>query len=867
MNQKLSPYHRLGLLSLSVLLSAQTYVYAQVIPDNTLSNESSSVSANGNQIFIQGGATRGNNLFHSFRSFSIRNNKSATFNINDNIANIFSRITGQESSTINGLLSTSGNANLFLINPNGITIGPNARLDINASFLATTSNQFVLNSGHGKFDFLSNTSIPRNMESFTSVDLVFNNRSQGISLKNFGHSTTTSLFAPLNRNVIPGFEVSTGKTLALFGTNIISDGGIFSAPSGNLIVGSISKGTVNIQSINGGLEASLGNQAILGDLSLLNRSLLNANAGGRIDIYGRNINIFDGSTIYIENLFNQTGGSINILASEDIRMSGFSPKTLFRSSIFLDTIGTGVAPIINVKTKNLFLSNSAFIGTRNFIAAQGGEINVDASGLIEITKPSLLLPAGESQIASTTNSSISSADVTVNAKNIFIEGSSIASTTLSSGNSGDVTVNASESIVVSGLPTLFKISSISASTFGTGNGGNVSVRAKDITLSKGGAIASTALAQGNAGSVEVTAANSISLFGLKPTDSLPVIPFQTTIDSNASIIPTIQAAFGLSPILTGDSGQVSIVASKLFVSDGATIGAFNQGKGIAGNLTISSNLIELIDSGTISVSTLSGRGGNIQVLADLLILKNGVISAAALGDGIGGNIGIDADLFLAFENSRVSANAINAQGGNITFNTIGFFPSPNTNITATSALGAQFDGTIAVNNPDRDLELAISLVEPEPQTPEITSVCTPKSADSYSEFVLRGDGGLPTDATNQLTNTMGWHDPSGGSEQPGNTTVQTPEIVHVDDAQGWVKNPDGTMSLVAYNNLPITKAEKPNNCNAKIPPDRSTATYPQPNHTSPDTAFTARPDATQTPTARTALPHTARTSIPGNPTP
>lgn len=866
MNQNQLLYHRLGLLSLPILLSAQTYVCAQVIPDNTLRNESSSVSTNGNQISIQGGATRGNNLFHSFKSFSIRKNGSAIFNANDNIVNIFSRITGQESSNINGLLSSSGNANLFFINPNGITIGPNARLDINASFLASTSNQFILNSSHGKFDFLSNTPIPSNLESFTSVDLVFNNSPQGISLKNFGHSTTTTPFVPLNRNVIPGFEVSTGKTLALFGAKIISDGGIFSAPSGNLIFGSLSKGTVNIQSINGRLEASLSEKAVLGDISLLNRSLLNANAGGRIDIYGRNINIFDGSTIYIENLFNQSGGSINILASEDIRIDGFSPKTLFRSSIFLDTIGTGVAPIINVKTKNLFLSNSAFIGTRNFIEAQGGEINVDASGLIEISKPSLILPSGNSQIASTTNSLKSSANITVNAKNISVlEGSNISSTTLSSGNSGDVNVNASESIVISGQPTIFSQSSISAASVSSGNGGNVSVNAKDITLSNGGAIASTALAQGNAGQVSVKATNSISLFGLKPFGSVPVVPFQTTIDSNASIIPGLQAAFGLPPIPSGDSGQVIISSPNLLVTDGATIGAFNQGTGTAGNLKISSGRIELRDRGSISASTFTGRGGNIQIFTEQLILKDGLLTASALGNGIGGNIEINADLFVSFGSSIISANALNNRGGNITFNTLGFFPSPDTNITATSALGAQFDGTVAVNNPDRDLEPSISLVETEPQTPEITSVCTPKSADTSSEFFISGEGGLPTGATDQLTSASGWHDPSGGSEQPSNTTVQTPEIVHIDDAQGWVMNPDGTMSLVAHSNLPISKAETSNNCNAKISPVRLAATHPQPNHTSPNPALTARPNTPETATARTASPHTARTSIPGTP--
>lgn len=850
------------LISLIIVLNIKADVYAQIIPDNTLGNERSLVETRGNQTSIQGGATRGNNLFHSFKDFNIVNNESMIFNVNNNILNIFSRITGNNASSINGLLTTTGNANLFLLNPNGISIGQNARLDINASFLASTSNQFILNSSNGNFDVLANTSIPSNFESFNSVDLIFKDNSKNISLNNLGHSTTSTLFAPLNRNVIPGFEISTGRTLALFGANIISDGGILSAPSGNLILGSIKDGTINVEATNGSLKVNLDKKAILGNISLLNRSLLNANAGGKINIYGRNINIFDGSTIYIENLSNQIGDSINIYASEDIRIDGFSPITLFRSSIFLDTIGTGVAPVINVKTENLFISNAAFIGTRNFIGAQGGEINIDASGLIELTKPSLILPSGDSQIASTTTSLRSSADINVNAKNISIqEGSNISSTTLRSGNSGDVNVSASESIVISSQPTFFRQSSISAATLGSGNGGNVSVNAKDLTLSNGGAIASTTLAQGNAGQVRVKATNSVSLFGIKSIDVVSAASFQTTIDSNASIIPTLQAVFGLPSIPSGDSGQVIIASPSLFVSDGATIGAFNQGTGTAGNLIISSGHIELKDKGAISASTFSGRGGNIQIFAEQLQIKDGILTTSALGNGIGGNILIDADLFVSFGESIISANAFNAKGGNITFNTKGFLSSTDTKITATSALGEQFDGTITFSNPDRDLGFTNTLVEAKPQASEISSVCNPKSADSVSEFFMRGDGGLPMGATDQLTSTSGWHDSSGGSEQPNNTTIYTPEIVHVDDAQGIVINPDGTGSLVSYSNLPINKAENPNNCNAKIPPDHATADHPQPNRTGPDFTLSARPNPTETATAK-APTHSSATTTP-----
>ena len=130
---------------ISCILLLPRVTLGQIVPDGTTGTTLTS----GTELClpsctIGGGVSTPTNpnLFHSFEQFTVSTNGVVIFEHSPTIQNIVARVTGTNASFIDGLIRTSSinnNANLFLINPEGITIGPSGGLDIGGSFVATTA--------------------------------------------------------------------------------------------------------------------------------------------------------------------------------------------------------------------------------------------------------------------------------------------------------------------------------------------------------------------------------------------------------------------------------------------------------------------------------------------------------------------------------------------------------------------------------------------------------------------------------------------------------------------------------------------------------------------------------------------------------
>ncbi|MEO0869533.1 MAG: filamentous hemagglutinin N-terminal domain-containing protein, partial [Cyanobacteria bacterium J06642_11] len=168
---------------------------AQIVPDESLGSERSVVSPSSTGDLISGGATRGSNLFHSFEDFNIQSGQGAYFMGSDDFSVIFSRVTGNNPSSILGRLGIlNSNADLVFLNRNGIIFGPNASLELSGSFIGTTADsiQFadgtVLSSSEVDAIPILTSSIP--------VGLGFTSASE-ISVQDAGHTYIGNTFAPI----------------------------------------------------------------------------------------------------------------------------------------------------------------------------------------------------------------------------------------------------------------------------------------------------------------------------------------------------------------------------------------------------------------------------------------------------------------------------------------------------------------------------------------------------------------------------------------------------------------------------------------------------------------------------------------------
>ncbi len=591
---------------------------AQITPDDSLGDESSVVTPLDAQGFavdrIDGGATRGSSLFHSFQDFNVDVDRGAYFSNPAGIDNIFSRVTGTNISNINGVLGViGGNANLFLINPNGIMFGENARLDLGGSFFASTADSLLFDNN---FEFsASNPQAPPLLE--INIPIGANFRDNPGDIVNFSRvQNSVGDFA--------GLEVMPGNNLTFLGGNINLETGRATASGGNIELGGLLE--AGIVGINENGSLSFPEDIAKADITLSNASEVRVQSmgGGSININARNLNLeggeFGSSFIRGGILANSTSPDAQ---AGDITINSTESVNLVDDSAILNPAldgAVGNAGDIKITTGSLSLNNGAEIFTETSSLGKAGDITINASD-ISLQQ--------ETKITTSTAGDGDGGNLILNTERLELaNGAQIIALTSGLGEGGNLTVNSSDSVTLTGglinaegrpLP-----SSISIQTQGEedGSAGDLRIDTGKLIVRDGASISAGTEGAGNGGNLTVEA-QQIELIG----------NFQDPFPSSIAA-PTDGA---------GTGGNLEINSNSLSLSQRADIQTEASGMGKAGDITINASDISLQGATRINASTVGeGDGGNLILNTERLDLDGGQVLAVTRGLGEGGNLTVNA---------------------------------------------------------------------------------------------------------------------------------------------------------------------------------------------------------------------------------
>ncbi|MEH2294440.1 two-partner secretion domain-containing protein, partial [Nostoc sp.] len=678
----------------SVLIaSLQEQAFAQITPDTSLPNNSS-VARDGNIFNITGGTKAGSNLFHSFREFSVSPGDTASFNNAVDIQNIISRVTGGSFSNINGLIRAKGNANLFLINPNGIVFGENARLNIGGSFVASTAN--ALQFGNIGFFSATDKNIPSPLLTINPSAFLFNQINQNAVIQN--SSVAPARTNPAGFDAL-GLRVPDGKSLLLVGGNVSMDKGRLNAYGGQVELGGLAEpGSVALGVDGDNLSLKFPENVTRADISFTNSAgvFVEAAGGGNIAVNGRNLEILEGTVLSAgigEGLGtpDTVAGDITLNATGEIKVASGS---IVSNEVGLGLKGNGGNIYINAATLSL---DDAGLTASTYGQGNAGNVIVQARDTVSLVDNAGILSTVEPGGVG------NGGNIYINAATLSLDGARLEASTYAQGNAGNVTVSAKDAVSLADNAAIF--STVEAG--GVGKGGNIDINAAKLSLIDGAQLQTVTdnasdlqpAGRGDAGNVNVNVTGAVDIAGGK-----------NGLSGIGSFVKTGTE---------GNGGNITIDSGSFSLSDRAILDASTSGQGNAGNVTVRArDAVSLADVAIFSrvESGAVGKGGNININAAKLSLIDGAqlqtvtdnasdLQPAGRGDAGNVNVNVTGAVDIAGGKNGLSGigsfvkTGTEGNGGNITIDS-GSFSLSDRAILDASTSGQGNAGNVTVRAKD-----------------------------------------------------------------------------------------------------------------------------------------------------------------------
>lgn len=810
----------LSIICSSLFLLHPAKIIAQVVSDQTLP-QSTKVTNSDGIISITQGTKSGKNLFHSFKELNASQDEVLRFIPTSNTNNIFSRVTGRLPSSLDGRISVVGSANLYILNSNGIIFGPNARLDLAGSFLASTASEVEF-SDAGLFR-IRDSQVSNSLSSANPVSLKFNFPGS-IVINGTGH--TLAFSDPSNPVTSPtsglgqgftGLATAVDRTIALIGGTIDFNGGVVT--SNNIQLASVLDGPVLINQNSGRLSFDFRDVHEYGDISLDDFSLIDISGfrDGELSINARDLSLSDASIIASGNFGVGRNSSINIDLTDSLYISNINDistalfagtERVITNNLSSINFGSGKGSDINIQAKNVLLDRFASITSSNFGAGKGGDINISVDDQIIVNSesvfPEIFMTGFTFSFINSVSFAGSPGTISLSGRRLeLINGSTILNQASGRENGTEISASFRDEVVISGGilldPTTnsFLPSNFGSTTTSNANAGLVSIKTRDLKLRDGGVVTAAASSIGDGGLIRLQIENNLEISGKIPGSLEDDFFTRSGIFSTASTVNPVLASFlDIPENLVGDTGSITVSAKNVSLSNRGSISVLNGGSGDGGAININAEKLFIRNNADITASAASGNGGNIFLSPSILSLfDKSSITASALGEGSGGNIGINSNLILLADSSII-ANAEFGTGGQITVFAEGLFTDDVNNISAASDFGN--DGEVIIDSIQNSVETDETDI-PDLQATKIALTCDGKKGVGSSFFVL-GKGGLPIRANSSLNGAYVPPETPLARARAMSSDVQTVtdsqgQRMRLIEPSGFIRHGDGTVGF------------------------------------------------------------------------
>ena len=832
-----------GLLNIPGIAISQT---APITPSGLHTQVSDPIAVGGQTQYDITGGTRpggatGTNLFHSFDTFGVPADNIAnflngvSFDLNGNplaaglpTSTILARVTGNIRSDIYGTIQTTGfgNAQFFLMNPNGFLFGPGATVNVGGMAHFTTADYLRL-SGPGS----GNAGV-------FHADLAQANTLTTAPVAAFGFLGSNPAAIQVEGSTL---TLATGTGLSFVGGDIsigadqaTGTPAFISAPSGKIdLVSVASPGEILYPSlqtapnINGQTFTAKGAVSI-SEFSFLDVSGITGEgneAGGAVRIRGGQF-VMDNLSLIQNMTMGDIAGEnpgVSIVVDHDVRLTNLSIITVGTNT------GLGRSGNLDVSAENIEILSGSFLISTSGGPAAPGDITITATQSLTVsgldpfveTEPSSISTTAQSSveggnitidIAGATlsvqdNASISTSsdtgragNITLNSDVLNVTNGGAVRTTSAFGSSGTIMITANDSAVISGQSALGNVSTIENAS--RTSPANISITAGEFVLADKATIdGDTASQQG--GTVNITATQSISISGNSAIRSSTSAGTGTSLDLSAPTISIDQSTLSArtdvsdpnnvggtitatatngdltvsnnSLIATStagaaEGGSIELRASdSIIVTANSRIESTSTGTGNAGNIMINAGQNFLATNSSVTTEATQSSGGAIKITTNpsgTVQLTNSTISASVLdGTGGGGSVNIDPQ-YVLLRNSQILAQAVQGPGGNITITITNgglFLPDANSVISASSQFGV--NGTVTIQSPNAP---ASGKIQPLGKSPlQATSLlnqrCAALAGGEFSSFTVAGRDSLPTEPGGWLASPLAFAMLSEGS--------------------------------------------------------------------------------------------------------